>query len=1012
MRRSFLFFIFFLLLFSPFVSFSQKETWKWYMSGSPSPALDFSSGAPVALFNSGITFSWEGCGSISDASGNILFYADGHRSVFGKNHVALPNGNGNVFMQNSVTQGGLFISKPGNPNTIYFFYIGLPIFTNSPPWDLYYSEIDLTLNGGIGDINANKNISLPANFGNCSEKMAAVKNCNGADYWLVVHSYTGNSFYSYPVTAAGIGAPVVSTIGTPLVSGAGDDAIGQMKISPNGAKIALVANLSSFAEVFDFNKSTGIVSNPISLGSTGANPYGLEFSPDNSKIYTSNSASPAFIKQWDLCAGSPAAIAASGTGIVNANVYSLQLASDGKIYGSRFTTSIAVIDNPNVAGVGCNYISNGVSVAPGTSSLGLPGFMASYFDSPATSPQATGTQVNSGSCGCIGSATASICAVFGSAPYTYSWSNATTLGPTTALSSTISNLCPGTYSVIVHDAACKSDTLSFTITGGGNSFSVTPTATSSSCGSSNGSASVNISGGTLPYTYLWSPTSQTTSAATGLSAGNYTVLITDNTGCTQTSVINVGSTGGGSVSITSQNISCNGANNGTAQANPTSGTPPYTYLWNNAQSTQTATGLAVGSYTCTVTDVTGCSSSQTVSITQPGAITSSVTVTPSNCGQSTGLAAVAVAGGTSPYTYSWTGGQTTQIATGLSSGNYTCTITDANGCTNSVSAAIANANGPNATISSQSQPGCNGGADGTALASASGGNAPYTFVWNNGQTSQTATGLASAVYTVTVTDAGGCSNTQTVSIAQPTAVTASAVNTSASCGLSDGTATATGGGGTPFYTYSWSNGQTFPTATGLSAGMYSVTITDSHGCTQIATTNIASGNGPTANAGPDVTIQSGSATVLASSGGVTYSWSPTTALNNPSVSNPVASPSVTTTYCVLVSNAGGCSDSACVTVYVELPCGEFYLPSAFSPNNDSENDVFKAYINPDCVKEFKLIIYNRWGENVFETEDVTHAWDGMFHGSMSNSAVYAWYCRAEFTNGNKIDRKGNVSLVR
>ena len=194
--------------------------------------------------------------------------------------------------------------------------------------------------------------------------------------------------------------------------------------------------------------------------------------------------------------------------------------------------------------------------------------------------------------------------------------------------------------------------------------------------------------------------------------------------------------------------------------------------------------------------------------------------------------------------------------------------------------------------------------------------------------------------------------------------------------------------------------------------MYSVTITDSHGCTQIATTNIASGNGPTANAGPDVTIQSGSATVLASSGGVTYSWSPTTALNNPSVSNPVASPSVTTTYCVLVSNAGGCSDSACVTVYVELPCGEFYLPSAFSPNNDSENDVFKAYINPDCVKEFKLIIYNRWGENVFETEDVTHAWDGMFHGSMSNSAVYAWYCRAEFTNGNKIDRKGNVSLVR
>lgn len=982
------------------------------MSGSPPPALDFSSGTPVAIFTNSMVISWEGCGTMSDANGNLLFYADGTSRLYLSNHTQAPNGGG-LYMGNSITQGPIFVPKPGNPNIYYMFHIGMPTVGPPPPWNLYYSEIDITLNGGLGNINANKNVSIASSFGSCSEKMSITKDCSGTGYWLLVHSYTGNTFRAYPITTAGIGAPVVSSVGTAHVSsGSGDDAIGQMKISPNGTKVALVVNLSGFAEAYDFNKSTGVVSNPIALGSAGPNPYGLEFSPDNSKIYTSNSATPAFIKQWDLCAGSPAAIIASGTSIANSNVYGMQMAADGKIYGSRFTSTMCVINNPNVAGIGCNFVANGVSVAPRSNSLGLPGFITNYFETIANTPKATSSQVNSGSCACTGSATVDICTVFGSSPYTYAWSNGTTTGPTTNLTSTINNLCPGTYSVIVKDATCKADTLTYIILGSGNSFTVTPNTTSASCGSANGTATVSVNGGTAPYTYSWNPTSQTGATATGLAAGNYTVTIIDAAACTQTTVVTIASAGGGTVSITSQNISCSGGSNGAATASLGSGILPYTYSWSNGQSTSAATGLSSGTYTCIVTDATGCSSTETVSITQPTAITSSVSTTQSSCGLSTGTATMNASGGTSPFTYSWNNGQTSQVATALAGGNYTCTVTDANGCTQSNTANITNANGPTVNISSQTQPSCNGGSNASATAAGSAGTAPYTYGWSNGQNAATATGLSAGTYTIIITDASGCTNLQTVTISQPTPIVASATNTIAGCNLSNGTATASASGGSTPYTYAWNNGQATPTATGLASGTYACTITDANGCTQITTTTILSGNGPTANAGSSVTIQAGSSTQLNASGGVTYAWSPSAGLNNSNISNPIATPTLTTTYCVLVSDVGGCLDSTCVTVYLELPCGNFYIPNAFSPNGDNENDVFKAYINPVCVLEYKLVIYNRWGEKVFETTDIKEGWNGVVNGAESNSAVYTFYCFAKLSNGIEIKKEGNVSLVR
>ncbi len=311
---------------------------------------------------------------------------------------------------------------------------------------------------------------------------------------------------------------------------------------------------------------------------------------------------------------------------------------------------------------------------------------------------------------------------------------------------------------------------------------------------------------------------------------------------------------------------------------------------------------------------------------------------------------------------------------------------------------------------------CNGGSSGSASVSVATGVPNYTYQWSSGQSTSAAANLAAGNYSVVVTDASGCSSTQTVSIAQPSAITATITNTAASCNSNDGTATVTASGGSGSYTYLWSpSAATTSSATGLAAGNYSVTVTDASGCTHVVSTIVLNSNGPTATVNGSTSIQIGNSTTLNATGGGTYAWTPAYGLNDSTLANPTASPSVTTTYCVFVTDTNGCSDSACLTITVipePIVCGEFYIPNAFSPNNDNENDIFKVYVNPLCVTEFKLVIYNRWGENVFETTDVTKGWDGFFRTEISNTAVYAYYCNVSFTNGNKIFKKGNVSLVR
>lgn len=462
-----------------------------------------------------------------------------------------------------------------------------------------------------------------------------------------------------------------------------------------------------------------------------------------------------------------------------------------------------------------------------------------------------------------------------------------------------------------------------------------------------------------------------------------------------------------SASIFSQNVLCNGQCTGTSTVTPANGTSPYTYNWSNSQTTSAVTGLCAGTYSVLITDASSATTTATTMITQPAtALTVTATATSASCG-SGGSANVNASGGTLAYTYSWNpGGQTTPSVTGLSAGNYTATVTDANGCTTVATVSITGTSGGTVTITSQTIL-CNGDSA-AATAAMSGGTSPFTYTWSGGQTTSSVN-FPAGNYSVTVTDASGCSSTQTVAITQPTALTASTTATNASCGLSDGSVSANANGGTPGYSYMWNNGQTTSTATGLNAGNYSVTITDANGCSTTFSVTVANSNGPTAIAGTSATITSGSSANLTASGGVTYSWS-----NGMSGNNISVSPAVTTEYCVYVFDASLCSDSACVTIYVDAPCEIFYFPNAFSPNGDNENDVLKIY--PDdilrCISDYQFVIYDRWGEKLFSSIRADEVWDGMHKGKIMDTQVLAYYLHVLFIDGKTIDKQGNVSLVR
>jgi hypothetical protein len=515
------------------------------------------------------------------------------------------------------------------------------------------------------------------------------------------------------------------------------------------------------------------------------------------------------------------------------------------------------------------------------------------------------------SCNGLADGGATVGAIGGTMPYSYAWSNSAT-------TASISGVVAGTYSVTVTDVNGCSDSSSVTITEPVVLVATSVLDSNLSCnGFADGGATASATGGTGMYMYSWS-NGATTSSITGVVAGTYSVTITDANGCTDSALVIVTEPTALVAAVNvDNNVSCNSLSDGALTASANGGTMPYGYSWSNGSTTASATGLAAGSYSVTITDGNGCTASITGVITEPAALVAT-TVLDSNVscnGGADGSATASAMGGTMPYSYSWSNGDTT-AATVTMAGTYSVTITDANGCTDSSSIVIAE---PTLLVSStvaDSNVSCNGAMNGGATTSTVGGTMPYSYMWSNNATTASITGVMAGTYSVTVTDANGCSDSSSVVITEPMALIATlSVDSTISCnGFSDGGATVTATGGTGMYMYSWSNGATTASITGVMAGTYSVTVTDANGCTDsssIAITEpgvlVASAvidNNVSCNGGAD-----GSATASATGGTMpyTYSWS-----NMATTAN--AAGLLPGTYTVTITDANGCSDSASVTI--------------------------------------------------------------------------------------------------
>lgn len=295
---------------------------------------------------------------------------------------------------------------------------------------------------------------------------------------------------------------------------------------------------------------------------------------------------------------------------------------------------------------------------------------------------------------------------------------------------------------------------------------------------------------------------------------------------------------------TTTDVSCPGGSDGSIDVSVSAGTAPYAYSWSSGGNVNPATGLAAGTYTVTVTDDNGCTSTLAATINEPPVITLTPATTTAHCGLADGTGDFTPAGGTPGYSFVWSDGSVNQQIQNVTAGTYTVTVTDANGCTESASLIIADDPPPVIAVTAVTDASCNGGADGTITVTVNGGVAPYNIAWSSGATGTIATGLSAGTYTATVTDASGCTATVSGSVSEPTPIQLQLSATSATCGTANGSATVVANGGTPGYTYNWiPSGGTSATANNLTSGGYTVEVTDANGCTMQDVIAVPSANG-------------------------------------------------------------------------------------------------------------------------------------------------------------------------
>ncbi|NOQ28175.1 MAG: hypothetical protein GQ564_22665, partial [Bacteroidales bacterium] len=460
----------------------------------------------------------------------------------------------------------------------------------------------------------------------------------------------------------------------------------------------------------------------------------------------------------------------------------------------------------------------------------------------------------------------------GTAPYNYLWSNGDA-------NSSISNLTEGEYSVEITDINSCVATDTFIIQSS-STLDIAVTTYDVSCnGNCNGVATVTASGGQAPYTYSWS------NGATGLfqfnlCPENYTVTVTDASGCTSDSIFTINEPGPITLTLTPQDVSCGGAADGAITTSISGGTSPYTFSWDNGDDTQNISGLVGDIYNLTATDANGCMEFDIALIDEPDEIViSSALFEPTCASNNDGVIDVTVSGGAYPYNFEWNNGASSEDISNLVAGIFDFKITDATGCSDSLSFELTEPEILSMVISSI-DPACADETSGSALAVVSGGTAPYLFNWSNGATTSSNDNLLTGNYELTVTDINGCEITDSTELInpEPLAVILTAANPTC-VGICNGSITTEVTGGIAPYSYSWSNGMSTANLSDLCEDSYELTVTDANGCSKVVSQELNWGTAITGTINiSDVTCTgmcNGYAIAMGTGGdgSFTYQWS-------------------------------------------------------------------------------------------------------------------------------------------
>jgi len=643
-----------------------------------------------------------------------------------------------------------------------------------------------------------------------------------------------------------------------------------------------------------------------------------------------------------------------------------------------------------------------------------------------TSPSAVAITLTPTNITCFGANNGAVLAAAsgGTPGYTYNWTPGGSANPQT-------NLGPGSYTVVATDLNnCTAQAAWTAIEPTPVTATISATTDVACFGGSNGTAAVIAGGGTPPYTYNWSGSGSGTASVTNLSAGTFAVTVSDVNLCTATATFTINQPTplvAAVVSIT--NATCNGAANGAVDIAVSGGSPAYSFSWSNGVQSQNLSAVAASAYQVTVTDTRSCTVTVSATVTEPTAIALSFTsINPLCAGDNNGSVEVTATGGNPGYLYDWTfnaSANDSPTQAGLTAGVYTVNVVDQNSCVAVGNVTLVDPLTLSTSFVNKSEISCANAADGAVEVQVTGGTPPVSFTWSNAATTAQVNNLAPGAYQVTTSDNNGCSTVMSIVFAAPPTIEIVLMDIkSVSCPTyTDGAIHVSAIGGTPglsvAYQYSldginYQNSEFFQN---LTAGLYTVYIRDAPGCVKDTTVQVVEPEALDLLVLPtDSTINLGSAILLVSSvSNYTaadinfYAWSPLSGLSCSDCATSIATPYYTTEFTLTVNYLQNCEVSE--TVKVIVSDGEdFFVPNAFSPNGDGNNDVLEVY--GTGLAKVDLRIFNRWGEKVFDSNNQWQGWDGNYKGVESPAGVYTYYVEATYLNGKTREKKGTITIIR